>query len=108
ATEDDVAAVREVVEAAFVRYSRARRHDFAHSILVLDLDLSPLPASRRAEGSERGYMGRNRSKTGRKLVRVRAAGYQETVWEDVVPGNVAESLEVLKGAVVATERLLDL
>src|SRR5439155_5023351 len=27
ATEDDVAAVRQVVEAAFVRYSRARRHD---------------------------------------------------------------------------------
>src|SRR5437763_4373759 len=28
ATADDVAAVRQVVEAAFVRYSRARRHDF--------------------------------------------------------------------------------
>jgi ribosomal protein L34 len=41
--------------------------------LVLDLDLSPLPASARAEGSERGYMGRCRSKTGRKLVRLRAA-----------------------------------
>jgi hypothetical protein len=53
-------------------------------------------------------MGRSRSKTGRKLVRVRAADYQETVWEDVVPGNTAESLEVLKAAVEATERLLGL
>lgn len=44
-----------------------------HAFLVLDIDLSPLPASSAAEGPERGYMGRCRSKAGRKLVRVRAA-----------------------------------
>lgn len=108
ATPEEVAALRAVVEATFVRYSQARRHDFARGVLVVDLDLSPLPASKRAEGSERGYMGRCRSKTGRKLVRVRAADDQETVWEDVVPGNTAESLAVLKAAVEATERLLGL
>jgi hypothetical protein len=108
ATPADVAAVREVVEAAFGRYSRARQHDFTRGWLVLDLDLSPLPASKRAEGSERGDRGRHRSKTGRTLVRVRAADYQETVWEDVVPGNTAERLDVLQAAVAATERLLGL
>jgi hypothetical protein len=108
ATDADVAALRAVVEASFVEHSAARRHDFTHAVLVLDLDLSPLPASKRAEGSERGYMGRCRSKTGRKLVRVRAAADQETVWEEVVPGNRVETLDVVQQAVAAAERLLDL
>jgi hypothetical protein len=63
----------------FRRFSRARQQELTQDLLVLDVDLSPLPASRQSEGSERGYMGRCRSKTGRKLVRVRAAQYQETV-----------------------------
>ncbi|MDQ4024496.1 MAG: hypothetical protein M3217_03240 [Actinomycetota bacterium] len=108
ATEADVAALRAVVEASFLQYSQARRHDFARGVLVLDLDLSPLPASKRAEGSERGYMGRCRSKTGRKLVRLRAAPYQETVWEEVLPGNLVETLTVVQAAVAAAERLLGL
>ncbi len=77
-------------------------------MLVLDLDLSPLPASTRAEGSERRSMGRYRSKTGRKLVRVRAAQYQETVWEDVRPGRTVETLAVVQAAVESAERLLGL
>lgn len=108
ATAQDVADLRRAVEAIFVRHSRARRHDFAGAILTLDLDLSPAPASAKAEGSERGFMGRSRSKTGRKLVRVRAAAYQETVWEEVRPGKTAEGLSVLREAVLATERLLGL
>jgi hypothetical protein len=108
ATEDDVVALRQVVEATFLQHSQARRHNLEREVLVLDLDLSPLPASKRSEGSERCYMGRCRSKTGRKLVRVRAAQYQETVWEDVRPGRTVETLAVVQAAVAAAERLLDL
>ncbi len=53
-------------------------------------------------------MGRCRSKTGRKLVRVRAARYHETVWEEVLPGRTVETLAVVQQAVAAVERLLDL
>jgi hypothetical protein len=108
ATEEDVSALREAVAETVRRYSQARRHDFSREPLVLDLDLSPLPASRHAEGSTRGYMGRCRSKTGRKLVRVRAAASQETVWETVVAGNTVETLAVLQEAVTEAERLLGL
>lgn len=108
ATEPDVAALRQAVETLFIRCSQARQHPFEREVLVLDLDLLPLPASPRAEGSERGYMGRSRSKTGRKLVRVRAAQYGETVWEAVLPGRTVETLAVLQQAVEATERLLGL
>jgi hypothetical protein len=106
ATDADVAVLRQVVEASFLQYSQARRHDFRQAVWVLDVDLSPLPTSKRAEGATRGYMGRCRSKTGRKLVRVRAAEYQETVWEEVLPGHTVETLAVLQQAVAATERLL--
>jgi hypothetical protein len=108
ATEADVAALRVALAKIFERYSQVRQHDFEQGFLVLDVDLSPLPASAKAEGSERGYMGRSRSKTGRKLVRVRAAATQETVWETVVPGRTAESLPLLQEAITQTERLLGL
>jgi hypothetical protein len=108
ATATDVAALRDALEAIFVEQSRVCRHDFGRAVLSLDLDLSPLPASARCEGSTRGYMGRYRSKTGRKLVRVRAAQYQETLWEDVLEGRSVETLAVLQAAVSAAERLLAL
>jgi hypothetical protein len=108
ATDQDVADLRQAIEEIFRRYSQTRRHRFSQGVLTLDLDLSPLPASRQAEGSERCYMGRCRSKTGRKLVRVRAAQYQETIWEEVVPGRTVETLPVVQQAVAAVERLLDL
>src|SRR5579859_2125221 len=108
ATGEDVAALRGMLEAQFRRSGQARRHDLAAAILTLDLDLSPMPTSKRCEGAERGYFGRCRSKAGRKLVRVRAADYDERVWEDVVPGKTAETLPTLQAAVQATERILGL
>jgi hypothetical protein len=108
ATEADVAALRVALAEIFRRYGQARQHDFGHDLLVLDGDLSPLPASKSAEGSERGYMGRSRSKTGRKLVRVRAAASQETIWEGVVSGRTAETLAVLQTAIQEAEQLLGL
>ena len=85
ATAEEVAALRAVVETSWQTHSAIRQHDFTREILVLDLDLSPLPASRHAEGSERGYMGRCRSKTGRKLVRVRAASVNRGDLDGLTP-----------------------
>src|ERR671932_564069 len=108
ATDKDVAALRTAMEELFQQHSQACHHDFAQDLLVLDIDLSPLPASRKAEGSERCYMGRCRSRTGRKLVRVRAGPYQETVWEAVRRGRTVEGLDLLKEAVTEAERILGL
>ncbi len=107
-TQADLAALRQAMSDLFARYSQARRHNFRQDLLVLDVDLSPLPASRHAEGSTRGYMGRSRSKTGRKLVRVRAAGYQEIIWEEVWTGNTVESLAILQTVLECAEQRLGL
>ena len=72
----------------------------------MDVDLSPAPASSKCEASVPGYMGHNRSRTGRKLARVSAWGYQEMLWQEVLPGNTLEALAVLKQAIGAMEALL--
>jgi hypothetical protein len=108
ATEQDVADVQAALGELFDSYSQSSQHDFTRDLLVLDVDLSPLPASKKAEGSERGYMGRSRSKTGRKLVRVRAADTHEIVWETVITGRRVESLPVLQEAISGMESRLGL
>jgi hypothetical protein len=108
ATEQDVADVQEALDELFGSYSQSRQHDFTRDFLILDVDLSPLPASMHAEGSERGYMGRSRSKTGRKLVRVRVADTHEIVWETVITGSRVESLPVLQEAIYGMESRLGL
>jgi hypothetical protein len=111
ATEADVAALRRACDAIFRQYSatmRQVRYALAQTRLTLDLDLSPCPTGAMAEGAERSYRGRYRSKTGRRLVRVRAASSQEIRWEDVRPGRTVESLPVLQEVVVAVEQLLGL
>jgi hypothetical protein len=108
ASEQDVADVQVALGELFGSYSHSRQHEFTRDFLVLDVDLSPLPASKQAEGSERGYMGRSRSKTGRKLVGVRAADTQEIVWETVIAGRMVESLPILQEAIYAMERRLGL
>jgi len=41
-------------------------HRFAARLLWVDVEVTPLPMGAQAEGSERTWMGRNRSTTGRK------------------------------------------
>lgn len=96
ASDADVADLAAAISDLFGQYSQGRHHAFEQELLVLDVDLSPLPASKHAEGSERGYLGRSRSKTGRKLVRVREAATGEIVWETVISARTVESLPVLQ------------
>jgi hypothetical protein len=106
ASKQDVADVQVALDEIFRTHSQSRQHEFTRQLLVLDVDLSPLPTSKHAEGSERGYMRRYRSKTGRKLVRVRTAATQETVWETVISGYTVESLPILQAVIYAMEKRL--
>jgi hypothetical protein len=45
-----VAALQAALGEIFRSHSQACQHDFSREVLVLDLDLSPLPASSVAEG----------------------------------------------------------
>jgi hypothetical protein len=56
-TKTQVVQLRQGGEALFRRESRTLRHDFAQDWLWLDIDLTPLPISKHAEGSTKGKIG---------------------------------------------------
>lgn len=55
--QEQIAQLRQGSERLFRRESRTLRHDFDRDWLWLDIDLTPLPASKHAEASTKGKIG---------------------------------------------------
>ena len=64
--------MREAVEEIGGRYSRLSKHPYDKEMLLLEVDLTGLRASKRAERSTKGYFSGSRNKTGRQLLRTSA------------------------------------
>src|SRR5256886_1962880 len=79
------------------RSGQTPHHRFAEHLLWVDVDVTPLPIGAQAEGSERTWMGRNRSKTGRKTLRITASDYREILHETLLRGK-ASAVPALKAA----------
>ena len=77
-------------------------HRFHDTQLWVDIDLTPMPIGAKAEGSERPWMGRNRSKTGRKTLRITASQYREILYETLLRGK-ATAVPALKAALLEVE-----
>jgi hypothetical protein len=98
--ELQVAQLRQGSEALLRRESRTLQHDFTRDLLWLDIDLTPLPVSRHAEGSTKGKIGERKNRYGRQLARVHAPQYHETLFSQLYPGKQHSNpvyLPVLKG-----------
>src|SRR5207302_5919178 len=87
------------------RYGQTPHHRFAERLLWVDVDITPLPIGATAEGSERTWMGRNRSKTGRKALRITASPYREILHETLLRGTAA-AVPALKTALGEVETRL--
>jgi DDE family transposase len=87
------------------RYGQTAHHRFAARRLWVDVDVTPLPIGAEAEGSERTWMGRNRSKTGRKTLRITASDYREILHETLLRGK-ASAVPALKTALGTLETRL--
>src|SRR6266702_4866399 len=88
----------ERVSRSYLKHSgRTPRHRFDEKLLWRDVDVTPLPIGAQAEGSERTWMGRNRSKTGRKTLRFTASDYREILQETLLRGK-ASAVPALKTA----------
>ena len=85
-----VVQLRRGSEALFRRESMVLRHDFCRDWLWLDIDLTPLPISKHAEGSTKGKFERKNS-YGRQLARVHAPQYHETLFSQVYLGSQESS-----------------
>jgi hypothetical protein len=106
-TPENVAQLRQAVEAIGRRYSATFSHDFEREMLVVEVDLTGLRASKRAEGSTKGYFSGERNATGRQLLRVSVPQYKEILFEKLYAGNTT-SCEVLKESIRELERILSL
>jgi Transposase DDE domain group 1 len=83
-------------------YGQTAHHRYAERLLWVDVDVTPMPIGTKAEGSERTWMGRNRSKTGRKTLRCTASDYREILHETLLRGK-ASAVPALKAALGALE-----
>jgi hypothetical protein len=88
-TTQTVEQLEEVAWHYLKRYGHTPRHRFRERLLWVDIDLTPLPTGAKAEGSERTWMGRCRSKTGRKVLRMTASDYREILHETLLRGKAA-------------------
>jgi hypothetical protein len=72
-------------------------------MLVVEVDLTGLRASKKAELSTKRYFSGSRNTTGRRLVRVSAPSYGEIIFSKLHPGNT-NSCQVLKQTINEVER----
>jgi hypothetical protein len=87
------------------RYGQTPHHRYTEHLLWVDVDVTPLPIGAQAEGSERTWMGRHRSKTGRKVLRWTASEYREILHETLLRGK-ASAVPALKTALGELETRL--
>jgi Transposase DDE domain group 1 len=105
-TPETVYELREAIEAIQRSHSALFSHEyFEGEMLLLEVDLTGLRASKRAEFSTKGYFSGERNATGRQLVRVSTPNYDEIIFEKLYPGNT-NSCEVLKETLAEVERIL--
>ncbi len=76
-------------------------------VVTIDIDLSPLPASKKAEGSKKGYMAKKKNVYSRQLARVLVSETQEIVSQSLYPGNTLSG-SVFKEMVYKMENHLEL
>jgi hypothetical protein len=88
-TAATVAQLDRVSWYSLKRYGQTPHQRFAERLLWVDIAVTPLPIGAKAEGSERTWMGRNRSKTGRKTLRVTASDYRELLHATLLRGKAA-------------------
>jgi hypothetical protein len=87
------------------RYGQTPHHRCAERLLWVDVDVTPLPIGAQAAGSERTWMGRNRSKTGRKVLRWTASDDRDMLHETLLRGT-ASAVPALQAALGALETRL--
>ncbi|SRR6266568_556465 len=104
-TAENVAQLERVSRYYLARYGATPRHPFHEERLWVDADVTPMPIGPKADGSERAWMGRHRSKTGRKTLRITASAYREILHETLLRGKAA-AVPALKAALVELESQL--
>ena len=73
ATQANVAELQQVLTRLLRRHGQVAHHRFRSQWLILDVDLTGLPAGKRAEQSVKGYFSQPKNRRGRQQGRVLAS-----------------------------------
>lgn len=106
-TARNVIEIHHAVDIIFRRHSKAYRHNYRREWQLLNIDMTGLPCSKRAELSAKGYFSTKGIRYGRQLGRVVASHYQEIVTDRLCAGNVQLG-KALRQLVALTEQMLNL
>jgi hypothetical protein len=104
---NQVAQMRAASDSLLIWLGQTPYHDFGQGPLRVDIDLTGLPTSKRAEGSTKGYFSGRRNAYGRQLARVGATDYREVLASLLFPGTYNSEMS-LRPAVLTLERVLEL
>ena len=104
-TAETVEQLSRVSWYSLKRYGQTPHHRFTERLLWGEVEVTPVPIGVQAEGSERTWMGRNRSKTGRNVLRWTASDYREVLHETLLRGK-ASAVPALKAALGELETRL--
>jgi hypothetical protein len=104
---DTVEQMRQALGAIFGQHSQTIRHNYREQLLLLDVDMSGMPAGRQGEAVTKGYFSGQKNRRGRQVGRVTATLYDEIVAERLYGGKrqLDKSLPEL---VAAAEQVLEL
>jgi hypothetical protein len=106
-TARNVAEMQQAVDLIFRRHSKAYRHNYRRRWQLLDIDMTGMPCSKRAELSAKGYFSTGGIRYGRQLGRVVATDYEEIVVDRLYAGNT-HLYHALRQLVALAEETLDL
>lgn len=104
-TPDSISQLRRASQTLFLQQAKTAHHNFEEALLF-DVDLTGLPASRYAQGSEKGYFSQRKNSYGRQVARVSAPLYHETLLSLLYPGSQS-GLKTFKSTMRATQALLN-
>ena len=105
--EVTVEQMRQAMKEIHQSHSQSYQHNYKQQCLVLDVDMSGMPAGRQGEGVTKGYFPGQKNRRGRQLGRVIATLYDEIVAEHLYDGKrqLDKSLSQL---VTSADKVLEL
>lgn len=104
---EQIAQLRSGSQQLFCQHSQTMRHDFGRHWLMLDIDPTTLRASRRAEGSRKGYVAGRLNQYVRQWQRISVVTYHETLCSLLYPGH-RNAVTTLKPAIAEAQSFLGL
>jgi hypothetical protein len=106
-TKETVEQMRQALKDIIHSHSQSAQHDYHQQCLLLDVDMSGLPAGCQGEGVSKGYFAGQKNRRGRQLGRVIATLYGE-ILVDRLYGGKRQLDHSLSELVQAAADVLDL